>query len=686
MNAEALIGTVLGTSVLQQLIGEGSVASVFLAQQAQPPRQVAVKVLLPRSLPPNQQAALLERFHREVGAVASLEHPNIMPVYEYGNHQGLAYLVMPYIGDTVQRTPTTLHTLLEREGPLAPSKIVSYLEQLAAALDFAHARGILHLNIKPANILITPQGHLLLTDFGLGRLLLEGQEGYHHLTRRDPRGRPWTLDYMAPEQVQGELVNERADLYSLGVILYQMVTGTKPFQNVTPMRIAAQHTPPSPPHTLRPDLPLAAEQVILRALAKYPADRYASGQDLVTAFSRALTGQIDTPQLAAASPNSTTNTRLSRSRSLFDPTWQTGTMPSPPAAASTYQSIDTHSASAKSAPQVNGSQTSLLQPAPDTNDIVAVSNQSTKSTMKLTDAVTVVRVPIAGQPGQYVTGLLPRLSEPLRAQEPPLPMRAKQPEKRQILKIGALIMAVVLIVLGTGTFFFYNNHSQIVRTQPVPNTLAQATAMAQARATATANIILSDPLSQNIHNWLVSTQGPRIYVFQNGAYHITDNDSKQIAPAILPDLPNQILSHPFGYTLTMQEIKGNDTSASNSFGMLVRFSQHNQQGRAITTFYSFEIANAQNGEYQFWRYDNSQGSGFTPWKKIWSRSFNHEFHQGHARNTFKVFVDGSKFTFTVNSKQVGTTKDNAITSGEVGMLVNLKGTEVAFSNLELTYN
>src|SRR6266571_3840469 len=166
MNAESLIGTVLGTCTLKKIIGQGGMGAVFLAQQSRPRRQVAVKVLLPMtSLTPNQLAAFLERFRRETDAAASLEHPNIMPVYEYGERDGLAYLVMPYISGG------TLRDVMEREGTLTFPKTVNYLDQLGAALDYAHERGVIHRDVKPANILLTPEGRLLLTDFGLVKLL-----------------------------------------------------------------------------------------------------------------------------------------------------------------------------------------------------------------------------------------------------------------------------------------------------------------------------------------------------------------------------------------------------------------------------------------------------------------------------------------------------------------------------------
>nr|MDQ2713671.1 protein kinase [Chloroflexota bacterium] len=336
MNAESLIGVSLGTCVLQHLLGQGGMGAVFLAQQSRPRRQVAVKVLFPvTSLNPNQLASFLERFRRETDAAASLQHPNIMPVHEYGEQGGLAYLVMPYIDGG------TLRDELEREGALPFPRVVHYLEQLAAALDFAHARGIVHRDVKPANILKTAEGRLLLTDFGLVKVLAAEQSAQVRLTGAGaPVGTP---DFMSPEQVLGEQVDGRADLYSLGVILYQMVTGVLPFRGETPMQVAAQHlqVPPRAPRLLRGDLPIAAEQVLLRTLAKRPADRYMRAQDMAAAFRVALTsagirleGSEDT--LSPATDQATG--RIFTRRGLFDPVWHPPT-PETPHAEQNQQSL-----------------------------------------------------------------------------------------------------------------------------------------------------------------------------------------------------------------------------------------------------------------------------------------------------------------------------------------------------------
>ena len=743
MNAEALIGTMLGTCTLQQVIGQGGMGAVYLAQQSRPRRQVAVKVLLPLTpLPPNQLAAFLERFRRETDAAASLEHPNIITVYEYGEYNGLAYLVMPYISGG------TLRDVMEREGALALPKALSYLEQLAAALDFAHVRGVIHRDIKPANVLLTPEERLLLTDFGLVKISVEGKEALRHLT--GPGAPVGTPDYMSPEQVLGDQVDGRADLYSLGVILYQMVTGTTPFQAETPMQIAAQHlqVAPTPPRLLRPDLPLPAEQVMLRAMAKRPADRYPTGHELVAAF---LAGLIETsaqPAFSSLPAEDKTSMRSFKTGSLFDPSWQTGTSleadprldkptgtfpataspsPAPVTGLLSAYKISKGTVPLPAASLLNhgstGAQPALpatlssklnntLAPTPTgalptstgaqpafaphatqslpllntTTGALAVPNyeQGAGNTIKLTGPVKVVQVPIAGQPGRYLTGLLPMAAPPTPATE-----TMSGSSTSNSMKLVALIAAIILVVsLGTGAFWLFRIYPTTLVQQGTSTTIAgtpdaQATAVAQATATADANIILSDPLSQNIHNWPSSPTATAIYAFTGNAYHITNLGDTGTAVV----LQEKSFDGPIVYTLTMQEIKGDDTSLNNSFGMIIRSSEHNAGGKSVTTFYSFEVVNTAGGEYRFYKYDDSQGSSSSPWTEIWHQPFGSEFHLGHGPqsiNTCKISANGSHFIFTVNGKKVGEIQDHTLAEGGVGMLVNLKGTEVAFSNLLIT--
>jgi len=328
---------------------------------------------------------------------------------------------------------------------------------------------------------------------------------------------------------------------------------------------------------------------------------------------------------------------------------------------------------------------------------------TTGAFVKLTSPVKVVNVPVTGQPGRYLLGLIPipdttqpekkelltALGKKLHLQtKEQLAALGKKLHLQRNYKTIGLAMLVVLL-LGTGALWFAHLRSNsktpaavtIARTPDVGATMA-----AQATVTAVANIILADPLKVNIHNWPIMSSGSMIYAFKGGAYDITDNDDTRGAPAILPDL---ILKGPFVYTLTMEEIKGDDTSVNNEFGMIFRATIQNKNGKTITTFYSLEALNKAGGEYQFWKYDDSHGSGSNTWNKLGSHPFGNEFHEGQGPksiNTFKIIANGKNFTLLVNGKKVWTFQDSSFASGGVGMLVNLKGTEVAFSNLTLTHH
>src|SRR5450759_711737 len=226
MDAEALIGRQPGTSTLQRVIGTGTLGAVYLGQQLQPWRQVAVNVFLRlASLELEQQRVFLTTFRDEMARVFALEHPNILPVYDYGDLDGLAYIVMPYV------VGETLEDVLAREGALPLQMAANCLQQIAAALDYAHGRGVVHRDLKPANIFITSEKRVLVADFHLTSMLVEGNTAQMRLSK------PGLLDYMSPELIIGKQIDKRADLYSLGALLYRMVTGVPLFQGQTLMKV-----------------------------------------------------------------------------------------------------------------------------------------------------------------------------------------------------------------------------------------------------------------------------------------------------------------------------------------------------------------------------------------------------------------------------------------------------------------
>jgi hypothetical protein len=336
----------------------------------------------------------------------------------------------------------------------------------------------------------------------------------------------------------------------------------------------------------------------------------------------------------------------------------------------------------------NGQQGTAALMIPVTNE-----QNGQTTTMKLTQSVKVIKVPVAGQPGQYMTGLLPVLSQPLDSASPRVEEEVYDPSfkgklKRNMMAI-VLVSAAVLLIFATSAFWIIGARSRMQNAQlgaGVSATDLTATAVAQATAGAqSANIILADSLSANNHNWPVATKGAQLYQFKDGAYHIANNDNSQHSAFAL--LPDETFSSPFVYSLTMQEAKGDDGTFDNQFGMVFHY---NSPKKGHSTFYFFGVANAKdNGEYIFAKYDDGFGADVTPWSTLWHQKLGKEYHLGHGAkftNTLKVVVNGKNFTLYVNGKKLASAQDTSFKNGQIGMLVNLKGTEIAFSNLMLTKN
>jgi len=294
-NTDELVGTRVGSCTLERLLGVGGMSAIYLARQERPRRQVAVKLLRAASAPsPDAWALTLARFHREADAAAALDHANIVPIYEFGVEQTgegeIAYIVMPYLVDG------SLATLLARQGPLTVPQAIIYLEQAAAALDYAHQAGIVHRDVKPSNLLLHPDGRLLLADFGVARTLQSPPEASLTVSGMT-MGTP---EYMAPEQVRGERVGSASDVYALGIVAYTLLAGHTPFeapalaqigspgfsdeQRETRAILARQlNEPPPPLRTERAGISPRLEEAIFWALAKDPADRPPSAGAFVRA-------------------------------------------------------------------------------------------------------------------------------------------------------------------------------------------------------------------------------------------------------------------------------------------------------------------------------------------------------------------------------------------------------------------
>lgn len=274
-----LIGQSLGRYHILEQLGEGGMAIVYKAYDTRLEREVAIKVIRTEKLTLETIPKALKRFDREAKALGKLTHPNIVPISDYGEFDGKPFLVMPHLPGG------TLKEIIKR-GRMPWQKAVILLAPIAHALDYAHRQNIIHRDIKPSNVLIGESGTPMLSDFGVAKVLSDSDET-HELTGTGMG--VGTPEYMAPEQFQGQ-ADERADIYALGVVMYEMVTGRKPYIAETPAAvIIKQATEPLPrPNRFAPDLPVSIDRILIKALAKSPKDRYQKmGQ-----FGQALEGLV----------------------------------------------------------------------------------------------------------------------------------------------------------------------------------------------------------------------------------------------------------------------------------------------------------------------------------------------------------------------------------------------------------
>lgn len=290
-----LVGHTLGQYQVTGQIGKGGMSTVYQATQTSMKRTVAIKVL-PRTL--THEDKFLERFYREVEIVSSLQHPHILPVYDFGEYDGMPYIVMAYMSSG------TLSDLIA-QGAIPPDKTLHLVKQMADALDFAHRKGVIHRDFKPGNVLLDEQSNTYLTDFGLAKI----SESSEQLTGTGILGTPF---YMAPEQAEPGALTPAADVYALGITVFQMLTGQVPFEAATPLGVLMAHmTQPIPSiRRLRPELPEDIQDVIDRSMSKSPQTRYPSAGALATALSYTLTENRDMGFTSAPKPTETTQALL----------------------------------------------------------------------------------------------------------------------------------------------------------------------------------------------------------------------------------------------------------------------------------------------------------------------------------------------------------------------------------------
>ncbi|MBW8825079.1 MAG: Stk1 family PASTA domain-containing Ser/Thr kinase [Acidobacteria bacterium] len=266
-----------GRYEIERRLARGGMADVYLARDTLLDRPVALKVLFPEFATDH---SFVERFRREAQAAANLNHPNIVAVYDWGEEGSTYFIVMEYIDGR------SLSQIVRDEGPLEPTRAAEITQSIAGALGFAHRNGVIHRDVKPGNVLLAPQGQVKVTDFGIARAVSASE----NLTQTGTV--MGTATYFSPEQARGEPVDPRSDVYSLGIVLYELLVGAPPFTGDSPVSVAYKHVSEQAelPRRRNPRIPAPLEAVTMRALAKNPANRYDSADDFAADLRRFIEG------------------------------------------------------------------------------------------------------------------------------------------------------------------------------------------------------------------------------------------------------------------------------------------------------------------------------------------------------------------------------------------------------------
>jgi serine/threonine protein kinase len=307
MQPQDLVGQTLGHYQMKRQVGYGGMATVFLAEDIHLGREVALKVFWPRA---GETQDFLRRFAREARVLAQLDHPNILPVYDYGEQGELAYLVTPYMSGG------TLKEVLRERKAIPPSEAIQLVSQVLPALQYAHDRNLIHRDIKPGNLLFKGDGSLVLADFGLVKVVQGEGASLVQTISESGQSIAGTPEYMAPEQIQGKAV-PASDMYALGIVLYEMVTGQRPFTGDNLLSILMKHANelPRPPRELNPYVSPQLQAVIQKALEKEPQRRFARPADFLQALQQSGNPSSNAGILASRN-NPASNPGLDRSSSL----------------------------------------------------------------------------------------------------------------------------------------------------------------------------------------------------------------------------------------------------------------------------------------------------------------------------------------------------------------------------------
>jgi len=440
---------------------------------------VAVKVLLPSlvlELRPRNE--FLARFRREADAIAALDHINIMPIYEYGEQGEIAYLVMPYV------TGGTLRELLEQRNILPLDEVVTIIEQAAAALDTAHAQSIVHRDLKPGNILFHADGRILLADFGLAKVLkdvTDQESSMGHLTSIGTIiGTP---EYLSPEQGTGEAIDYRTDVYSLGVVLYQMLAGRVPFTGTSPVAVAIKHAleQPPPPTQFNPSVPKKVEAVVMKAMSKKPYQRYDSAGEFALALRQAVIEEMG-EQFLRVEPTPRIDRHATPALLSLDDTQttvetsdQSTTQTSDEEEKTTEQATTAQNSNAEEDNGLPSMSTMLMESGQEkaTDSAPAKEPRLSEHTKNRIPALPTV-ITDAGASDMTIADY-PRITQPsepqqqvqqpvvLRQETPPAPQpihhpqRPTQPAKSKLVPVVSVCLALLIVLIGAIAVYTHSN-------------------------------------------------------------------------------------------------------------------------------------------------------------------------------------------------------------------------------------
>jgi serine/threonine-protein kinase len=632
--------------------------AVYLARQTRPARKVAVKVLRPHlSLQSQVYQEFLARFRREADVIANLEHVNIMPIYEYGEQDGLAYLVMPHL------TGGSLRDLLAKQGPLSLTAAATYIDQAASALDYAHRQGVIHRDLKPANFLLHADGRLVLADFGIARIMEESSPEAALTRAGTLLGTP---DYMAPEMVRGESVDYRADIYELGVVLFQMLSGRVPFTGTTPYATLIRHVQEPLPllHQLKPEIPDSVDTVIQKATAKQREDRYTTAR----AMAQALRDAFTKPESQASLPK--------------DP------QENIPTAIASYAPL---MAATKSGPEY---------------DTMPLQQKQSDEPIAHNETLNGASTPPPENNIQEVASTY---------QTPPVYQIQTMQNRQPRWLISAIVLVITLIIGSIFAGIQVNTARQASHLSVTPTTVNTAPSATTAGSTNTATPVIATPSIATTGSTYATTSVPTAtqapatsstpttaitapasiptgttlysaaspgptcdsgggqWDIYNGAQISCQDNSTQISNTsstaglqglFLTAIPGQ--TYPANYIVQVQLQQ--TSNSSNDFGIYFR----NQPGSNQQGTYTFLVH--PNGTWSAYAYDNNTG--------VSTEIASGPFGDVHTQVTLDVVVNGQQFSFYANGNELGSVSNTLYTSGTAGIAVN-QGGSVTVSNFTL---